>query len=349
MDKARQASWPVQDAVKQAKICATLRPVLVTGASGFLGWHVARELVERGYSVRALVRPGSRVDGIDVEVVPGDLRDRASLDRAAANCSLVYHVAADYRLWAKDPSDLYRSNVDGTRNLLEAARAAGVERFVYTSTVGCIGLPASGLGDEDTPVSLDDMAGDYKRSKFIAEQVAQQFANEGFPVIIVNPTAPVGDHDVKPTPTGQTVLDFLNGKMPAFIDTGLNIVDARDVAEGHLLACGRGRPGERYILGSENLTLAQILQSLAQITGRKAPTVRLPYAVAYCAGVCSTAWAGMTGIPPRVPIDAVRMARKKMWVCHEKASRELGFQPRSAEAALRRAVEWFQGAWQHAA
>jgi dihydroflavonol-4-reductase len=318
------------------------KPALVTGASGFLGWHVARVLVERGYRVRALARPGSRVEGLDVEVVSGDLRDAASLDRAAAGCGLVFHVAADYRLWAKDPAELYRSNVDGTRNLLEASRKSGVERVVYTSTVGCIGVPHDGVGDETLPVSLDDMAGDYKRSKFLAEQVALEFAREGFPVVIVNPTAPIGDHDVKPTPTGKIVLDFLNGDMPAFIDTGLNVVDVRDTAEGHLLACERGKPGERYILGSENLTLAQILQKLATITGRKAPTVRLPYAVAYCAGVCSTAWAGLTGTPPRVPIEAVRMARKKMWVSHEKARRELGFQPGPAEMALRRAADWFQ-------
>jgi len=322
-----------------------MKPVLVTGATGFLGWHVARLLRERGYPVRALVRSGSRLTELDAEPVTGDLRDPASLERAVAGCGLVFHVAADYRLWAKDPREMYQSNVEGTRALLQAARRAGVERVVYTSTVGCIGIPRDGLGDENTPVSLDDMSGDYKRSKFLAEQVALEFAREGFPVVIVNPTAPVGDHDFKPTPTGQTVLDFLNGKMPAFIDTGLNIVDARDTAEGHLLACERGRPGERYILGSENLTLAQILQLLAKITGRKAPTLRLPYAVAYCAGVCSTAWAEMTGVPPRVPIDAVRMARKKMWVRQEKAVQELGFHPGPAETALRRAVDWFTGAW----
>jgi dihydroflavonol-4-reductase len=323
-----------------------MKPALVTGASGFLGWHVARVLLRRGYAVRALVRPGSRVAEIDVETATGDLRDPQSLERAVAGCGLVFHVAADYRLWAKNPKDLYQSNVAGTRNLLETARRAGVERLVYTSTVGCIGIPHDGIGDENTPVSLDDMAGDYKRSKFLAEQVVLEFARQGFPAIIVNPTAPVGDHDVKPTPTGQTVLDFLNGKIPAFIDTGLNIVDARDAAEGHWLACERGRVGERYILGSENLTLAQILQLLARITGRKAPTVKLPYAVAYCAGVCSTAWAEVTGAPPRVPIDAVRMARKKMWVTDAKARQELGFQPAPAETALRRAVEWFSGAWQ---
>ena len=326
-----------------------MKPVLVTGASGFLGWHVARVLLKRGRAVRALVRSGSRVPELDVETIIGDLRDPASLERAVAGCELVFHVAADYRLWAKDPRDLYRSNVDGTRNLLTAARAAGVERVVYTSTVGCIGIPHDGIGDETTAVAVDDMAGDYKRSKFLAEQVALEFAREGFPVVIVNPTAPIGDHDVKPTPTGKIVLDFLNGDMPAFIDTGLNVVDVRDTAEGHLLACEKGRSGERYILGSENLTLAHILQKLAAITGRKAPTMRLPYAVAYCAGACSTVWAGITGAPPRVPLDAVKMARKKMWVTHAKAARELGFAPGPADAALRRAVEWFRAGRAHAA
>jgi dihydroflavonol-4-reductase len=310
---------------------------------------VARLLIERGRPVRALVRAGSRVPELDAELVTGDLRDAASLDRAARGCELVFHVAADYRLWAKDPRDLYRSNVDGTRNLLGAARRAGVDRVVYTSTVGCIGIPHGGIGDETAPVTLDDMAGDYKRSKFLAEQVALEFARDGFPVVIVNPTAPVGDHDVKPTPTGKIVVDFLNGDMPAFIDTGLNIVDVRDTAEGHVLACEKGVSGERYILGSENLTLAQILQQLAAITGRKAPTMRLPYAIAYCAGACSTAWAEVTGMPPRVPLDAVRMARKKMWVTHEKARRELGFTPGPAEGALRRAVAWFRAGCANAA
>jgi dihydroflavonol-4-reductase len=327
---------------------AVTKPVLVTGASGFLGWHVARVLTERGYPVRALVRPGSRVRELAVEAVTGDLRDPRSLAAAVAGCELVFHVAADYRLWAKDASELYRSNVEGTRNLLAAAGRAGVRRIVYTSTVGTIGIPLhgpgeQGLGDERTPVSLDEMAGDYKRSKFQAEQVALDFARGGLDVVIVNPTAPIGDHDVKPTPTGRIVLDFLLGRMPAFIDTGLNVVDARDVAEGHLLALERGRTGERYILGSENLTLAEILERLAKITGRKPPRLRLPYAVAYCAGICSTAWAEVTGAPPRVPMEAVRMARKKMWVSDAKARRELGWNPAPAETALERAVEWFGG------
>ena len=321
-----------------------MKPTLVTGASGFLGWHVARLLVERGHQVRALVRPGSKVDGLDLEIATGDLRDPESLGRAVTGCGLLFHVAADYRLWAQDPSELYRSNVGGTRSLLQAARKAGVERVVYTSTVGCIGVPHGGIGDEETPVGLQEIVGHYKRSKFMAEQVALEFAREGLPVVVVNPTAPIGDHDVKPTPTGKIVLDFLNGDMPAFIDTGLNVVDVRDTAEGHLLARERGRTGERYILGSENLTLAQILQMLAKITGRKAPRTQIPYAVAYCAGACSTAWAGVTGKPPRVPLEAVRMAKKKMWVSHEKAARELGFTPGPAVRALARAVDWFQGA-----
>jgi dihydroflavonol-4-reductase len=316
--------------------------VLVTGASGFLGWHVANLLIERGDSVRALVRSGSRVPELAVDTVTGDLRDPASIERAMSGCSGVFHVAADYRLWAKDPTELYRSNVDGTRNVLEAAKKARVERVVYTSTVGCIGIPHDGLGDEDAKISIGDMTGDYKRSKFMAEQVALEYAHGGLPVVIVNPTAPVGDHDFKPTPTGKIVADFMAGAMPAYIDTGLNIIDARDCARGHLLAFEGGRVSERYILGSENLTLAEILFKLAEITGREAPTTQIPYALAYAAGVFSTAWAALTGQPPRVPIDAVRMAKKKMWVSHEKARRELGFHPGPADIALSRAVEWFR-------
>ncbi len=270
------------------------------------------------------------------------MRDPASLRKAMDGCRKVFHVAADYRLWAKDPTELYRSNVDGTRNILEAAKKAGVERVVYTSTVGCIGIPAEGLGDETTPVSLADMTGDYKKSKFMAEQIALEYAAGGLPVVIVNPTAPVGGHDVKPTPTGKIVWDFMNGKIPAFIDTGLNVVDVRDCAKGHLQACDRGRAGERYILGGENLTLQQILFKLAEITGRKPPTTQIPYAVAYTAGMFSTALAHLTGRPPDVPIDAVRMARKKMWVSHAKAAKELGFTPGPADIALSNAIEWFR-------
>jgi dihydroflavonol-4-reductase len=320
-----------------------LRPVLVTGASGFIGWHVARKLLERGRTVRALVRPQSRLRELEgVEQAKGDLRDAESLDRAVSGCEVVFHVAADYRLWARDASEMYRSNVDGTRNLLDAARRAGVARFVYTSTVGCIGVPPGGIGNEAEPAGLDEMKGAYKRSKFLAEKVALDFAGAGFPVVIVNPTAPVGDHDVKPTPTGRIVLDFLRGGMPAFVDTGLNLVDAADTAEGHLLALERGRPGERYILGCENLTLRQILERMARLSGRPAPRVRIPFAVAYAAGVATTAWAYATGTEPRAPLDAVRMARKKMWVTQAKAERELGFAPGPVDGALKKAIEWFR-------
>ena len=319
-----------------------MKPTLVTGASGFIGWHVARLLGERGYKVRALARPTSGLRELDVERVTGDLRDAASLDRAVVGCGLVFHIAADYRLWARDSSELYRSNVEGTRNLLEASRRAGVERVVYTSTVGCIGVPKDGLGDETVPVTLAEMSGSYKRSKFLAERVALEFAAAGFPVVVVNPTAPVGDHDVKPTPTGKMVLDFLKGAMPAYIDTGLNLVDVRDTAEAHVLAAERGRAGERYIVGAENLTLAGILQKLARLTGREAPRVKLPYAAAYVAGVVTTGWARLTGRPPLAPLDAVRMAKKKMFVSTEKARRELGFSPGAVDIALGRAVEWFR-------
>ncbi|WP_394766320.1 hopanoid-associated sugar epimerase [uncultured Paludibaculum sp.] len=319
-----------------------MKPALVTGASGFLGWHVANGLAGKGIPVRAMARKPEAVRGLNAEVVSGDLRDVESLRRAVAGCGLVFHVAADYRLWVRHPQEMYDSNVTGTRNLLEAARTAGVERVVYTSTVGCIGFLPDGLGDESTPVCLDDMTGHYKRSKFLAEQEALRFAREGFPVVIVNPTAPVGDHDVKPTPTGQTIVDFLTGRMPAFVDTGLNIVDARETAEGHWLACEKGKPGERYILGSENLTLEQILGKLAAISGKAAPKTRIPWLVALLAGAFSTAWANVSGVAPRVPLDAVRMARKKMWVSCSKAERELGFRPSGADFALRKAVTWFE-------
>jgi dihydroflavonol-4-reductase len=319
-----------------------VKPTLVTGASGFVGWHIARLLSDRGHKVRALVRPASKIRELDAETVTGDLRDPASLERAVAGCGIVFHVAADYRLWARNPDELYRSNVDGTRNLLEAARKAGVDRVVYTSTVGCIGMPKGEPGDETTAVTLDDMTGAYKRSKFLAERVALEFAAAGFPVVIVNPTAPIGDHDFKPTPTGKIILDFLQGDMPAYIETGLNLVDVRDVAAGELLACERGRPGERYILGCQNMTLGEILERLARITGRRAPKVKLPYAVAWVAGVTTTGWAIMTGKPPRAPLDGVRMARKKMFVSTEKAKRDLGYNPAPVDAALERAVDWFQ-------
>jgi dihydroflavonol-4-reductase len=315
---------------------------LVTGASGFLGWHVARLLAERGHRVRALCRPTSQLRELDVERVAGDLRDPDSLGRAVVGCELVFHVAADYRLWSKDPAELYSSNVEGTRNVLDAAARAGVERVVYTSTVGCIGMPEGRTGDEQTPVSIADMAGHYKRSKWLAEQVALEKAAAGLPVVIVNPTAPVGDHDWKPTPTGKIIVDFLRGKLPAFVDTGLNLVDARDTAIGHLLAAEKGRSGERYILGSENFTLEQILGRLSALSGKPAPTIKIPYPIAYAAGAITTAFAQITGKPPLAPLEGVRMARKKMFVTHDKAARELGFASRPVEDALRRAIDWFR-------
>jgi len=321
-----------------------VKPTLITGATGFVGWHVARKLLERGHRVRALARDPAGLQELEgVEPIRGDLRDADSLGRAVEGCGVVYHVAADYRLWTRKPEEMFRSNVEGTRNLLDAARRARVDRVVYTSTVGCIGVSKDGLGDEQTPVSLEDMTGPYKRSKFMAERVALEFAEGGSDVVIVNPTGPVGDHDFKPTPTGKMVVDFVRGAMPGFVDTGLNLVDVCDVAEGHLSACEHGRPGERYILGSENLTLQQIFGTLAEIIGKPAPRLRVPYAVAYAAGVVSTALANVTGKEPLAPLDAVRMARKKMWVRHDKAAAELGYSPGSAGAALRRAVEWFRG------
>ena len=319
--------------------------IFLTGATGFIGGHIARLLVERGDRVRILVRPTSDLRGIaglEVEKATGDLRDAASLQRALAGCNTVYHAAADYRLWVNDPADLYRSNVDGTRNILHAATEAGVERVVYTSTVGCIGLPGGHNGDENSPVSLADMHGAYKRSKFLAEQAALEFAAAGLPVVIVNPTAPIGDGDLKPTPTGKIIVDFLRGAMPAYLDTGLNLVDVRDVAVGHLLAAERGKPGERYILGGRNMTLREIFQSLENISGRPAPKVQIPYWLAWVAGVVEEGVARLSSYQPRAPLDAVRMARRKMFVSTEKAERELGFRAGPVEAALERAIEWFR-------
>jgi len=317
-----------------------LAPILVTGASGFLGWHIASLLLEQGHQVRALCRPNSIIRDLAVERVTGDLRDPDSLKRAAQGCRRIFHVAADYRLWSKHPEELYQSNVEGTRHLLAAAIDA--EKIVYTSTVGCIGMPPGENGDETTAVSIADMMGHYKRSKWLAEQVALEAARAGQPVVIVNPTAPVGDHDTKPTPTGKIIVDFLSNKLPAFVDTGLNLVDARDVAMGHIQAAEKGRAGERYILGCENLTLEQILDRLSPIAHKPAPSLKLPYAVAYAAGVVTTAWANLTGKPPLAPLEGVRMARKKMFVTHAKAAAELGYAPGSVDTALGRAVDWFR-------
>ncbi|MBM3762829.1 MAG: NAD-dependent epimerase/dehydratase family protein [Acidobacteria bacterium] len=319
-----------------------MKRALVTGATGFVGWHVARLLRERGVEVRALSRSGSVVE-LDVDVVQGDLRDASAVGRAMVGCSHVFHVAADYRLWTAEPEEMYASNVEGTRNVMTAVRKAGVERVVYCSTVGAVGMRAGMIADEASPVSVADMKGHYKRSKFLAEVVALEAAKEGVPVVVVNPTTPVGDHDFKPTPTGKVIVDFLEGKIPAYIDTGLNYVDVADVAMGHLLAAERGRVGERYILGGENLTLKGMLDRLAAVSGLKAPTVEIPYAVAYGAAWASTLWAKVTGKHPGIPLDGVRYAHIKMWVSQAKAERELGYQATAVDGALRRAVEWFRG------
>jgi dihydroflavonol-4-reductase len=319
---------------------------LVTGATGFLGNHVARQLAQRGEGVRVLVRSSGDVralEGFATERFIGDLRDMASLDRALADVNRVFHVAADYRLWASNPREIYESNVIGTQNLLDAARRAGVEKFVYTSTVATIAVPREGqLPDETTQSSLGEMIGHYKRSKYQAEQLAKRAAEAGLPVVIVNPTTPVGPGDAKPTPTGKIIVDFLNGRMPGYVDTGLNFVPVEDCARGHLLAAERGRIGERYILGGVNLSLKQMLDILAAISGRSAPRWKFPHVLAYAVGYMDTAVARLTGREPRIPLEGVRMARHKMFVDASKAKRELGFAPGPVEAALDRAARWYE-------
>src|SRR5208282_1579810 len=319
----------------------------VTGATGFLGSHVARQLLARGADLRLLVRPTSRLDNIAdlaAEHVVGDLRDLESLRKGMSGCEFVFHVAADYRLWSLNRDELYQSNVEGTRNILQAARDSGVRRVVYASSVATMGFGNNGhLTDEAAPVALSNMIGDYKRSKYMAEQLVIEAGRGGQNVVMVNPTTPVGERDIKPTPSGQIIVDFLRRKFPAYVDTGLNLVDVVDCAEGHLLAMEKAAPGERYILGGENLTLKQILDKLAAITGLPSPKVKLPYAMAYATGVVDTLVSGkFLKREPRVTLDSVRMGRKKMFVTSAKAERELGWNPRPVDDALRRAVEWFR-------
>ncbi|HVB86957.1 MAG TPA: hopanoid-associated sugar epimerase [Candidatus Dormibacteraeota bacterium] len=323
---------------------------LVTGASGFVGSHVARQLVAAGDQVRVLVRSTSRLeflDGLPLERVEGDLRDADSITRAMKGARRVFHVAADYRLWARNPDEIYDSNVGGTRRVLEAAAREGVSRIVYTSTVATIAVsqptgPHEALPDESAPATVDQMIGHYKRSKFLAEEEAKKAAAAGLPVVIVNPTTPVGPGDWKPTPTGRIIVDFLNGKMPAYVDTGLNLVAVEDVAAGHLLAAVKGRPGERYLLGGRNMTLKQILEALAKLTGRSAPRVRLPHAVALAAGYADEWFSRLVGRDPRIPIEGVKMSRHRMFVATGKAERELGFAAGPVESALGRAVDWYR-------
>jgi dihydroflavonol-4-reductase len=319
----------------------------VTGATGFLGSHVARVLAEHGANLRLLVRPSSdlrNLQGLNAETASGDLRDPESLERAMAGCDTVFHVAADYRLWVRDPEQMYQSNVEGTRAILAAARKNGVRSVVCTSSVATVGFTANGHpADEDSPVSLADMIGHYKRSKFMAEQLALEAGRSGMRVVVVNPTTPVGEQDVKPTPTGRIVVDFMKRKFPAYVETGLNLVDATECARGHVAALEKGKSGERYILGGQNLTLKQILDQLANITGLPSPKVKLPYIFAFAAGVVDEAITGrILKREPRATIDTVRMGRKKMFASSGKAERELGWKIVPVDGALRRAVEWFR-------
>ena len=319
----------------------------VTGATGFLGSHLARVLAEQGADLRLLVRASSNTKNIDdlkADRVIGDLRDPASLEKGIAGCDAIFHVAADYRLWVRDPDEMYRSNVEGTRAILSAARNNNVRRMVYTSSVATMGFTSNGQpADEDSPVCLEKMIGPYKRSKFMAEQVAIEAARAGLDVVIVNPTTPVGERDIKPTPTGRIGVDFLKRKFPAYVDTGLNLVDATECARGHIAAFERARSGERHILGGENLTLKQILDKLGAITGLPSPTIRVPYVMALATGVVDEVITGrIRGKEPRATIDAVRMGRKKMFVSSAKAERELGWKCTPVGDALRRAVEWFR-------
>jgi dihydroflavonol-4-reductase len=319
---------------------------LVTGASGFVGAAVTRALLGAGWQVRVLVRAGSdrtNLMGLALDIAVGDLTAAASLADALVDCDALFHVAADYRLGVPDPAQLYATNVDGTRHLLSAAAQAGVRKIVYTSSVATLGIPTDGTpGDERTPASLGAMIGHYKRSKFLAEQVVREAAAAGAPVVIVNPSTPVGPGDVKPTPTGQLVLDAAAGRMPAYVDTGLNIVHVDDVAAGHLLACDRGRAGERYILGGEDMTLEQILRLIAQLVGRTPPRVRLPYGVVLPLAYAAELLARLTGRSGRITLEGVRMSRKRMFFSSAKAARELGYTWRPAVRAFDDAVQWFR-------
>jgi dihydroflavonol-4-reductase len=321
--------------------------VFLTGATGFVGSHVARALAAKGADLRLLIRSSSdlrNIQELQADRVVGDLRDAASLKKAVAGCDVVFHVAADYRLWVREPDEMYRSNVEGTKAILEAARENQVRRVVYTSSVATMGFQSNGhWANEDSPVSLANMIGPYKRSKYMAEELAIEAGRSGMDVVVVNPTTPVGERDIKPTPTGRIVVDFLKKKFPAYVDTGLNLVDVAECAQGHIAALEKGRSGERYILGGENLTLKQILDKLAAITGLPSPKLRVPYVVALATGVVDQVFTGyIRGREPRATIDAVRMGRKKMFVSSGKAERDLGWNTLPVEGGLRRAVEWFR-------
>ena len=318
---------------------------LVTGATGFLGSHVARQLVARGENVRVLIRATSSnraISDLSLEYVTGDLRDAASLDRAMNGVQRVFHVAADYRLWAKRSKDIYDSNVGGTKNVLAAAKRAGVSQLIYTSTVATIAVERPELPNESTEAKLEEMIGHYKRSKWMAEQEVLNAAKEGLPVIVAMPTTPVGPWDWKPTPTGKIILDFLNGKMPGYVETGLNFVGVEECAAGHLLVSEKGKIGERYLLGAENLTLKEVLDTLAKITGLPAPGIKIPHGVALGVAYVGSAFSRLIGKEPGIPVEGVKIARHKMFVDASRARRELGFQPGPVAAALERAVRWYQ-------
>jgi len=321
--------------------------IFLTGATGFIGNHVARSLADAGADLRILTRKTSNLKslaGVRGDMVVGDLRDVESLRSAVAGCDAVMHVAADYRLWVTDPDAMYAANVQGTRELLRLAREANVRRVVYTSSVATMGFKADGtVVDEATPVSLDDMIGHYKRSKFLGEQEAISAARNGQQVMILNPTTPIGAGDVKPTPTGRIVVDFLKHNFPAYMDTGLNLVDVAEVARTHVAALERGTPGERYILGGENLTLKQMLDRMSGLTGVPSPTMRVPHAVAMAFAVFDETVTGrLRGKEPRATVEAVRMGKKKMFASSAKAGRELGFKVRPVDDALRAAIDWFR-------
>ncbi len=322
------------------------RTTLVTGGTGFVGAHLVQQLVQRGDRVRVLARASSDrslLTGLDLEWVVGDLANPVSLEAAVSGCDRVYHCAADYRLFARRPRDMYNINVEGTRSLLKACSRCEVEKVVYTSSVAALAVPKPGRrSDENSRTSLEKVVGHYKRSKFLAQEVALEAARDGLPVVLVNPSTPVGPGDIKPTATGKIVVDFLNGRMPAYVDTGLNLVPVEDVARGHLLAEEHGQVGELYILGHLNLTLREILEILGHITGLPAPRIRIPYPIAWAAGLVDTVVEGyLLGRDPQVPLEGVKMSRKKMFFDGSRAKRELGFRPGSVRAALERAVNWF--------
>ncbi|MCU1287334.1 MAG: dependent epimerase/dehydratase family protein [Acidobacteriales bacterium] len=320
----------------------------VTGATGFVGSHVAKQLAARGAELRLLVRPTSRKDNIaelNADLVTGDLRDPASLQGAMQGCEFVFHVAADYRLWTPDPKEMYAANVEGTRAIIEAAQKAGVRRVVYCSSVATMGFATSNGRPvtEADPVALPEIIGHYKRSKFMAEQVALEAGKNGANVVVVNPTTPVGEQDIKPTPTGRIILDSLKRNFPAYVDTGLNLADVTEVANGHIAAMERAVPGERYILGGQDFTLKQLLDKLSEITGLPSPTMKVPHSLALGFAVFDEIFTGrIRGKEPRATIDAVRMGRKKMFASSAKAERELGYKIVPVDNALRRAVDWFK-------